>query len=548
MSIQHLKYLAGFGAVMATLSPALASEATTQDNTSDYNKKVLERVMVIGSKERADEIAGSATYIDQEELEKFNHTDIHRVLRQVPGVNVQEEEGYGNRPNIGIRGGRSERSGDISLMEDGVLIAPAPYAAPSAYYFPRVARMEGVEVRKGSSTIKSGPNTTSGALNLISSSVPEEEEFDVLLGAGMHDTIRGDFHYGNKINNFGFVIDFGHESTDGFKDLDGGGDTGYSIQDVMAKFKLESGDHTKFYQSFEFKIGATEEDSDETYLGLSQADFDANPNRRYAGSQRDNMDASHQNYMLRHFIDFNDFDVTTTLYHNDFKRNWYKVQDVTVGGTTYKLGAALENATALAALSGQTDLDGSSTDNIQLRANNRRYFSQGVQTDIGTEFNTGSVKHNLEVGARIHRDEENRVQWEDNYAITNGVMSLNTPGTLGSESNRDSRATAYAAYVYDEMEFGDWTFAPGFRYEHIKLSRHNYKDGSTSSNDVDAFIPGASVSYKVNDYTSIFGGIHRGFAPPGAGSDNQDIEESINYELGFRHTGDNLRRGACWLL
>ena len=188
---------------MATLSPALASEATTQDNTSDYNKKVLERVMVIGSKERADEIAGSATYIDQEELEKFNHTDIHRVLRQVPGVNVQEEEGYGNRPNIGIRGGRSERSGDISLMEDGVLIAPAPYAAPSAYYFPRVARMEGVEVRKGSSTIKSGPNTTSGALNLISSSVPEEEEFDVLLGAGMHDTIRGDFHYGNKINNFG---------------------------------------------------------------------------------------------------------------------------------------------------------------------------------------------------------------------------------------------------------------------------------------------------------------------------------------------------------
>ena len=171
-------------------------------NETKPNEKIMDRVMVVGSKENINDIAGAANFIDQEQLEKYNYTDVNRTLKQIPGININEEEGFGNRPNIGFRGGRNDRSADITLMEDGVLIAPAPYSASSAYYFPRMTRMESVEVRKGSSTTEFGPKTTSGALNLITKSTPDQLQFDALVGYGSFNTHREQITHGNKLGNF----------------------------------------------------------------------------------------------------------------------------------------------------------------------------------------------------------------------------------------------------------------------------------------------------------------------------------------------------------
>lgn len=527
------------------ISPMHNAIAAEQDNIDTHHKTVMERVMVIGTADRAQDLTGSAQFIDKETLDQNNYTDIHRILRQVPGVNIQEEEGYGNRPNIGLRGGRSERSADITLMEDGILIAPAPYASPSAYYFPRVSRMEAVEVRKGSSTIKFGPRTTSGAVNLISSSVPETQEIEALIGYGTDNTQRLQGHYGNTASlgagSVGFVVDASHEATDGFKSIDiVGGDTGYSIQDISGKLKFSTDPTADIFQSLELKIGATAEDSDETYLGITQEDFDANPFRRYAASQVDNMDASHRQYHLRHFVDFGDIDATTTLYHNQFSRNWYKLDDITVGGTRSSLSAALDSPTYLAALQGTSDLDGSAANNLTIRANNRNYFSTGVQTDLATQLSTGDVQHDIEFGVRYHYDKEDRFQHEDRYAIVNGVMTRTNEGAAGSNANRHATAHATAFYLQDELSWNNWTFVPGVRYEHIRLQREDFNNNETRNNTVTEIIPGLGVGYDVNAEISVFGGIHKGFAPPSPSSEVDDSEESVNYELGGRYNGDTL--------
>jgi Fe(3+) dicitrate transport protein len=535
----HLKSALMITTILAFNTP---SDALAQDKpaTSNHAQTVMERVMVIGNAERAQDLTGSAHFIDEETLDQNNYTDINRVLRQVPGVNIQEEEGYGNRPNIGLRGGRSERSADITLMEDGILIAPAPYAAPAAYYFPRVNRMEAVEVRKGSSTIKFGPRTTSGAVNLISSSVPSTQELEALAGYGTDNTQRLQGHYGNSAafgsGHVGFVIDASHEATDGFKRIDiVGGDTGYSIQDIMGKVKFSTDPTADIFQSLEIKIGGTEEDSDETYLGLTQEDFEADPYRRYAASQVDNMDASHRQYHLRHFVDFGDFDATTTFYHNQFSRNWYKLNDLTIGGVNQSISNAMDNAAFLSALKGQTDLDGSAANNLTVRANNRDYYATGIQTDMASQFDLGETDHQIEFGVRYHYDKEDRFQQEDLYAINDGVMTLGSEGAPGSNANRHATAKATALYVQDEINYANWTFVPGVRYEYIETNREDFNSGQEITNYIDEIIPGLGIGYAFNDYYSVFGGVHKGFAPPSPGSTNDDNEESINYELGARY-------------
>ena len=50
-----------------------------------------------------------------------------------PGVYSREEAGFGIFPNISLRGVNTLRSAAITMMEDEVNIAPAPYSAPDAY-------------------------------------------------------------------------------------------------------------------------------------------------------------------------------------------------------------------------------------------------------------------------------------------------------------------------------------------------------------------------------------------------------------------------------
>lgn len=496
----------------------------------------------------ADEVPGSVHVIVASALEErpVVFDDVHALLREVPGVNIQEEDGYGLRPNVGLRGTGSERSSKITLMEDGVLIAPAPYAAPSAYYFPVTGRMEALEVRKGSSQIRYGPSTTGGALNLVSSAIPDD--FSVLVdGAGASESTRKlRARVGDGYENAGWLVETYQLETDGFKVLDTGGSTGFDVQDYVGKVRVNTDLDAPLYQELEVKLGYYDEVSDETYLGLTQGDYLATPYRRYAGSQEDVMRADHQQVQLRHFLRLRSgVDLVTTGYRNTFARNWYKLGSV--GGTS--ISAVLDDPDTYAAEVAILRGADSPEDALAVRANNREYVSQGVQTALGVGFDLLG-RHDLEVGARYHTDEEDRFQHEDRYAMQGGRMVRTTAGTPGTQSNRVSSATALSFYAQDRIQLGRLILTPGLRYETIDFVRRDYAPGDADresatgerTNGVSEWIPGVGASFALRPGLRLFGGVHRGFGPPGPGADQEtEPESSVSYELGARFTGPTTR-------
>ena len=538
-------------ALIAIGSINAQQQTTSVDSIQQLDPVFINSQVIFGNKYEAKNRTGSSFYLSPKELEKFSHSDINRVLRSVPGVNIYEEDGFGLRPNISLRGTSPERSAKISIMEDGVLIAPAPYSAPAAYYFPSVARMQAVEILKGSSQIQYGPFTTGGALNLVSTQIPDQFEGRIKTNYGSFNTSQTHLKIGDSKTNIGYAVEYLNNNSDGFKNLPNGDNTGFDKNDVVAKLKLRSNQDAKYKQSLEFKFQYSDETSNETYLGLTTDDFKTNPFDRYAASQKDNMTNEHLQFMVTHRIDVSKvLQITTNAYQNDFSRNWYKLNDVVFDGSKQKISKVLDNPqdypSYMSIINGTSDSEANA---LVLKANNRTYVSKGIQTKLDFHWTKGSVFHDVEIGLRYHYDEEDRFQWKDGYSITNGQMNLTSAGTPGSDANRISKATAFAGSVLYKLKFNAITITPGLRYENIVLARDNFgsddfnrsgTDLSSRENKVAIFIPGIGFNYKFNNSTSLFGGIHKGFSPPG-NTVGQESEESVNYELGSRFNIKGLR-------
>ncbi|RTY88362.1 TonB-dependent receptor family protein [Flavobacterium sp. RSP15] len=518
---------------------------TQKDSIESLNEVIITTDAIIGSKFKAKNKAGSTYFISPKELKTFNYDDVSRVLRTVPGINIQEEDGFGLRPNIGMRGTSPDRSGNITLMEDGVLIAPAPYAAPAAYYFPTVNRMQSFEIVKGGSQIQYGPYTTGGAINMVSTQIPNRFTARVVASIGSFNTKKTYVNLGDERENFGYVLEYNNRNSDGFKKIDNSTkNTGFQGNDYVAKFRINTDLDAKVFQSLTAKVQFSEDFANETYLGLTEDDFNNSPYRRYAGSNEDYIDTEHKQIMFTHFIQpSKNFNITTKAYKNDFARNWYKLDALKVGTTKVGINSILIDPTRYnaeyLALTGAAN----TADNALLvKANNRMYESKGIQSVANYNFATGTLKHDLDFGFRYHEDYEDRFQWVDGYAIQNGVMNRTSNGTPGTDANRITNAEAIAAHVLYTITYDKFTFSPGIRYENINLESINYGSNDiirtgtnivNANNRSDVWIPGMGILYKINEDYNVFTSVHKGFSPPGA-KVGEDAENSINSELGFR--------------
>jgi Fe(3+) dicitrate transport protein len=531
-------------------STSIALSAFADDHGGD-EPNYLSPFNVIGTKADVTELVGSGTVLNSDDLDPFFHTDVTEILRQVPGVYVRPEEGYGLFPNISIRGTDPNRSQKVTILEDGIPASPSPFSGPAAYYSPTAGRMAGFEILKGSSQLKYGPNNSGGVINYISTPIPQEQTSKIRASYGDFNTKIAHAYSGGTVDfaggKLGYLLEVFDHRTDGWKTVSDdvvtngynatkgygaykGGDAPVYKNDMLFKLGYEFGEGNYI----EFKAGRTDLDGDVSYVGLTKADFEANPYQRYAATVLDNMDSDQTRYYLRYLKEISETTkFSAAIFSNEFNRDWYKLAKV--DGNSIGKGA-LGTAKNVAILKG--DDDGT----IRYKHNDRKYETKGVQANLDFEIGNNS----FDLGFRYTDDKYTYKPnyTEDDYTMsTDSGLSLNQVkvGHKWDETYRDSEAIE--VYLIDEIDFGNLTLTPGIRYTDVDFNRHGpvdpadgggYKNDETTVSDT---LLGIGSTYDLGS-NIVYAGLHQGHALPGPGSDYEE-EKSLGFEIGIRSKGNS---------
>jgi len=537
----------------ATGLAALASSLSFAQDNNASGLEVLEPFEVIGSKQNAQSLVGTGTYLDASDLSPFFHTDINEILNQVPGVYARGEEGYGLFPNVSIRGVYEGRSSKVTLLEDGIPSSPSPYSDPSAYYSPTAGRMQAFEVLKGSSSLRHGPQTTGGVLNYISTAIPTDRASHVRLSYGENNERIGHIYSGGSEalgdGTLGYLVEVFDHRTDGWKTINGTATHGakdgeIAKSDLTLKLGYTFGADNGSY--LEFKAGRTDLDGDVSYIGLSKADYEANPYQRYAATRFDNMDSDQTRYYLRFLRELTpDATLSVTGFYNNFNRNWYKISKVHSATVGDWVSVKWDNTAAGVAdtKSGVTTdadtlgiLKGTGAGEFKVKNNDRSYYVTGIQANLDYQYEN----HDIDIGFRITEDDyEKNAYTEDTYT-SDGAGTFTRTAISASAFSANVSSEALEVYLVDEIDMGDLKVTPGVRYTELDY----WKVGSGTKSFDDVLI-GAGATYTASDDLQLFGGVHQGHALPGPSGAHATVplveETSLGIEIGARGViGDGI--------
>ncbi|MCH8545141.1 MAG: TonB-dependent receptor [Cryomorphaceae bacterium] len=475
-------------------------------------------------------VPGTVRIMDKEEIDRLQPLSGNEVLRRTPGVNPVDEDGVGLRLNIGIRGLDPDRSRNVLILEDGVPIALNPYGEPEMYYSPSIDRMDGVEIIKGSGQILYGPQTLGGVINFITADPPQEETYKLRVQAGEGGFRSIHAQYGNTFEKTGMQISYLRKEAEALGPLN------FALDDVNAKFRIPINERSVLG----VKISAYNEQSNATYLGMTQRMFDMGgddfrvlaPNdhlsvKRFAGSVNHRYNAG------------NNVIIHSTFFANQTTRDWRR-QDFAYNQHDENGNITPENYTQKW---GDTSVAGGAIYLFDRTGSRNRTFQvAGWEQKLQWKFNTGElVSHDLQVGYRymFERAFEQRI---------NGTFAEARSGELVNDEVRTGHA--FSAYILDRIKIGDkLELSPGVRIESYTFEREVLRQRSvdtliTANNEIFSIIPGVGASFSLFDELNVYGGVHRGYAPPRVKDAldftfenpvlDLDAELSWNYEFGMR--------------
>lgn len=498
--------------------------------TDALDASAVAEIVVIGERARLAQISGSAAIVTQEDMKRSRVFSVNDALRLVPGIYPRDEEGVGARPNIGIRGLNPTRSSKVLLLEDGVPLSFAPYGDNASYYHPPVERFSAIEVLKGAAQVRFGPQTIGGVINYITPKAPETLMARATGSVGNRETVNLDAMVGGPLLGGGVLLHVNHKASQGSRD-----NQKLRFTDIFLKGDWEFGpDH-----ALTVKLSRFEEGSDVSYSGLTRAEFAADP--RGNAFVNDRFDTERSSASLSHRWALSEaLTLRTTGYYHRFERDWWRQSSNS---------SQRPNDASDPACGGMANLSTGCGNEGRLRA----YDTWGVESRLEIAHAGLGFGGETEVGIRFHEERQQRRQLNGD---TPTARSAGTGVNAGVRENNARDASAAAAFVQSRLDFGRLALIPGVRGEFVRYARRNLPvdvlvggrpsgavtAATNASRRLEQVVPGLGATFAVTPDVTVYGGVHRGFAPPrvediitaAGGSVDLEAELSWNWEAGVR--------------
>jgi Fe(3+) dicitrate transport protein len=495
--------------------------------------------------DRLESVPGSFNVIDEEALIERRPFTVREALNNVPGINIVGEDAFVLSPNIGIRGLDPRRTSRTLLLEDGMPLFLAPYGDPSAHYSTPLQRVNRIEVVKGSGQILYGPQTIGGMINFVTKPVPKDGfAGSVQATAGNNDFTGLHANVGYGTEQGGIMIDALQNKGDGIRD-----NHKFDVQEFTIKGQLNLTDR----QTLIAKVGYYEEDSNVSETGLGEIDY-ARDKFQAPSGKNDTFKQERKTLQLQHIFQFDDTTkLSTQAYYSDTYRVSFRQTDAP-GGFDEDAPGSSTGVTVLERCPGDDTATEANAETCGGRHRPRSYQYYGFEPRLDFQHNLFGLQSDAVVGFRYHQEDIKRRQFRGNDARAQSLSFLKAnaeragiPGSV-ADFREDIRIDVDARSYYAQNTFyaGDWSFTPGVRYEDLKINTTVLQAGgnagfSTSTNRISEVLPGFGMAWNGIANTTVFAGVHKGFAPPrpdrdlsGFTIDNTDPETSVNWELGLR--------------
>ncbi|MDO4223737.1 MAG: TonB-dependent siderophore receptor [Acinetobacter sp.] len=515
-------------AVFCSLIPAMSY---ANDNENTPTVKELDTIVVQAqgnwlqhaNAEKVFQHAGARTIIGRERLDETASISIKDALKQIPGVQVQENNGTGGSDlslNIGVRGLPARLSYRSTVLLDGVPLSFAPYGQPQLSLAPlSLGNIESIDIVRGAGSVRFGPQNVGGIINFTTRSIPDEFKGNVSLTsefANDHIKYTPNLFVGGTLNNgLGLALLYSGTKGDGYREQRNKTD----IDDVLLKTSYRFSDSDQIYFNAHHYNAYGEMPN-----GLTTAQYQQNPLqvthfRDYFNGRRSDF-----SFRYQHKDDVNDAEILT--YYIDTHRN------------------SLIEATGT----------GNNAGKLQARIAPRDYKVFAIEPRFSRSYTLGRLNNEVTVGYRYLTEQNSELDGRSAWYAQGSSYTINPYST--SEGN----VTAHAFYIDNRFYWGKWSITPGVRFESVN-SRNTmtaYRNGAVANQispqiKSNEWLPNLAILFRATDKWNIFANAGVSFGPQQnsqlarissnlaeSTTNNLHPEKSKNYEIGTKYKGDSL--------